>query len=76
MIQSVDFGSTNWRKLGFISSSFIQIKLEAKDVLANTNRTQAAEMAEKCLFCLSLVTLTFDPDLQTRPIEGPNMSSV
>jgi len=34
-------------------------KLEAKDVLPNMNRTQAAERAEKCRF-LSLVTLTFD----------------
>jgi len=34
-------------------------KLEAKDVLPNINRTQAAERAEKCRF-MSLVTLTFD----------------
>jgi len=33
-------------------------------------RTQAAERAEKCHF-LSLVTLTFDLDIQTRPSEGP-----
>jgi len=26
-------------------------KLEAKDVLRNTNHTQAAERAEKCFFC-------------------------
>jgi len=41
----------------------------------NINRTQAAERAEKCR-CLSLVTLTFDRDLQTRPSEGSNTSSV
>jgi len=50
-------------------------RLEAKDVLPNINRTQAAERAEKCRF-LSLVTLTFDLNLQTRPREGPNTSSV
>jgi len=33
-------------------------KLEAKDVLPNTNCTQASEKAEKCRFLL-LVTLTF-----------------
>jgi len=33
-------------------------------------RTQAAEMTGKCRF-LSLVTLTFDLDIQTRPSEGP-----
>ena len=27
-------------------------KLEAKDVLPNINRTQAAERAEKCRFCI------------------------
>jgi len=27
------------------------IKLQVKDVLPNIDRTQAAEMAEKCLFC-------------------------
>jgi len=40
-----------------------------------TNRMQAAERAEICCF-LSMVTLTFDLDIQTRPSEGPNMSSV
>jgi len=50
-------------------------KLEAKDVLPNTNRTQAAERAEECRF-LSLVILTFDLDLQTRPSERPNTSSL
>ena len=49
-------------------------KREAKDVLPNINRTQTTERAKKCHF-LSLVTLTFDLDLQTRPSEGPNMSS-
>ena len=44
--------------------------LEAKDVSANINRTQAAERTEKWRF-LSLVTLTFDLELQTRPSEGP-----
>jgi len=34
-----------------IYSSLINCKLEAKDVLTNTNRTQAAERAEKCRFC-------------------------
>jgi len=33
------------------------MKLEAKDVLPNINRMQAAERAEKCFF-LSLMTLT------------------
>jgi len=33
------------------------------------------QKGQKCRF-LSLVTLTFDLDLQTRPGEGPNMSSV
>jgi len=51
------------------------IQLEAKDVLININRTQAAERGRKMPF-LSLVTLTFDLDLQTRPSEGPNTSSV
>ena len=50
-------------------------KLEAKDVLPNVNRTQAAERAKKCRF-LSLVTLTFDLDPQSRLSEGPNMFSV
>jgi len=45
------------------------------DVLPNINRMQAAERAEKCRF-MSLVTLTFDPDLQTCPGKGPNTSSV
>ena len=36
---------------------------------------QASERAKKMLF-LSLVTLTFDLDLQTCPSEGPNTSSV
>jgi len=50
-----------------------QQKLEAKDVLPNINRTQAAERGKKCRF-LSLVNLTFD--LQTRLSEVPNMSFV
>jgi len=36
---------------------------------------QASERAKKMLF-LSLVTLTFDLDLQTCPSEGPNTSSM
>ena len=41
----------------------------------NVNCTQAAERAEK--FCvLSLVTLTFDFDLQILPNEGPSTPSV
>ena len=39
----------------------------------NINRTQAAERAKNVVF-LSLVTLTFDLDIQTRPSEGPNTS--
>jgi len=41
-----------------------------KDVLPNINCTQAAETTEKCCFCLC------DLDLQTRPSEGPNTSSM
>jgi len=52
-----------------------QQKLWAKDVLQNTNRTQAAEMAERCRF-LSLVTLTLDLDLQSGLSQEPNTSSV
>jgi len=37
----------------------MHIQLEATDVVPNTNRTQAAERAEKCRF-LYLMTLTFD----------------
>jgi len=29
----------------------LKFKLEAKDVVPNINRTQAAEWAEKCRFC-------------------------
>jgi len=36
---------------------------------------QAAKRTEKCCF-LSPATLSFDPDLQTRPSEGPNTSYV
>jgi len=46
-----------------------------RDVLPNINRMQATERAGKCRFW-SLVTLTFDLDIQTRPIEGSNTSSV
>jgi len=42
--------------------------------MANINRTQAAERAENAV--LSLVILTFDLDLQTRPSEGPKTSSM
>jgi len=50
--------------------------LEAKNVLPNipVNRTQAAKGPKNGVF--SLVTLTFDPDLQIRPCEGPNTSSL
>jgi len=48
-----------------------QEKPEAKDVLPNINRTPPAERAEKCCFFVP-----GDLDLQTRPSEGPNMSSV
>jgi len=41
-------------------------KPEAKDVLQDINRTQAAETAEECRF------VPGDLDLQTRPSEGPN----
>jgi len=47
-------------------NSWIKIKLEAKDVLPNINRTQAAPEGPKMPF-LSLATLTFDLDFQTRP---------
>jgi len=43
-------------------------------VFHQTNRTQTAERAEK-IRVLSLVTLTIDLDLQTRPNEGSNTSS-
>jgi len=46
--------------------------LEAKDVLPNINRTQAAKRGEKFLF-LSMVTLTFDLDIETPPSEGPEV---
>jgi len=56
-------------------SHFDELWLEAKDVLPSINHMQAAKRAEKCHF-LSLMTLTFDLDLQTHPSEGPNASSV
>jgi len=40
-----------------------------------TNRTQAALKGRKIPF-LSLVTLTFDLDIQSRPSDGPSTSSV
>jgi len=46
------------------------LKLEAKDVLPNINRTQAAKRAENSGF------VPVDLDLQTRPSERPNTSSV
>jgi len=49
-----------------------KMNLEAKDVLPNLNRTQAAERAKKMPF-LFLVTLILD--LQTCSSEGPNMTS-
>ena len=54
-------------------------KLEAKYVLPTINHTQAAEGAEKCQtpFCPWWPwPLTFNFDLQTRPSEGPNTSSL
>ena len=58
-------------------SSKFTITLDAKDVLRNLNRTQAAERADKWRFCFQWPwSLTFDLDLQTRPSEGPNTSSV
>jgi len=50
-------------------------KLEAKYVLPNISRMQTVKRDEKCRI-LSLVNLTFDFDLQTRPSEGPNTSLV
>jgi len=51
--------------------------LQAKDILPNINRTQAAERAEKYRFSPWWPwLLTFDLDLQTRPSEGTNTSSV
>jgi len=43
-------------------------ELEAEDVLPNINHTQATEMAKNDVF-LSLLTSTFDLDIQTRPSE-------
>jgi len=44
-------------------------------VLPNINRTHAAEKGPKILYhFLSVVTLTFDPDLQTHASEGRNTS--
>jgi len=52
-------------------------KLQAKDVLPNVNRKQAAEWAKKCRFCPWWPwPLTFDLDLQTCPSEGANTFSV
>jgi len=42
------------------------VKLEAKDILPDTNHTQAVERAEKCRF------IRGDLYPQTRPSEGPN----
>ena len=50
-------------------------KLEAKDVLPNINRTQAAERAEKFRF-RPWWLLTFDLYIQTCPSERPNTSSL
>jgi len=47
-----------------------KIKLEAKDVVPNIN-----PHSQKLRF-LSMATLIFDLDIQTRPNEGPNMSSL
>jgi len=51
------------------------MKLEAKHVLPNINCRQATERNENAIF-LSLVTMTFDLDLQTRPSEGLNVFSI
>ena len=53
------------------NSEWLRRNLEAKDVLPN--KPHAGR--RKCRF-LSLVTLTFDFDLQTRLSEGPNTPSV
>jgi len=45
-------------------------KLEAKDVLPNINRTDAAEWPKKPFF------VPGDLDLQTHPSEGPNTASM
>ena len=59
----------------FCATNTNQLQLEAKDVLPNTNHTQAAKRAEKC-HLLSLVTFTFDLDIQTHPSKGLNTYSV
>jgi len=48
-------------------------KVEAKDVLPNTNRTQAAKMPFLSLWPWPL---TFGLDLQTRPSKRPNTPSM
>jgi len=53
----------------------LRIKLEAKDVLPNKPHPGRRQGRKSPLF-LSLVTLAFNLDLQTRPSEGANTSSV
>jgi len=65
----------SWLHIPNICHAYIQLQLKDKDVLPNINRTQAAERDKECRF-LSLATLTFDLDLQTRPSDGPNTSSM
>jgi len=49
-------------------TNLIDMKLETKDVIPNTYRTQAVKRAEKLPFS--------DLDIQTHPSEGPNTSSL
>jgi len=51
-------------------NGYIRDELGAKHVLPNTNRTQAAEGAKNTIF------IPGDLDLQTRPSERSNQSSV
>ena len=61
--------SYSWKRLGKTK------RLTLWDVLPNIKCTQSTERAKKCRF-LSLVTFTFDLDIQTCPSKGPNMSSM
>ena len=72
-ISSVGIGCHTFA-VKLMSLSLIVLRRLIKDVLPNINRTQAAEGTENAF--LSLVTLTFDTDFQTRSSEGPNTSSV
>jgi len=68
--------SLEWQNCGKAHGRQINrwsLKLEAKDVLPNINRTQDAERAEKCRF---LFLVTFYLDIQARPSEEPNTFSL